>query len=242
MTMRNNDKILIKILELLSLPADYNITGVRRLKEIRLDAVINLLLEEKTLQEIASLLSINRGTLASMLKDIFPNKQSKQTWLAYILLEVNMKLCSCCKDIISLDNFSPDKSKGWHTMCKPCLYNYGSNRYFENKEQHREWNNNWRKNNPAAVKAIGAKRRARTKEATTKDADLELIKKIYSKCPDGYHVDHIIPLSKGGLHHEDNLCYLKVADNLHKKDKLPEDVPYVMERAIYPLNKEGFLD
>ena len=35
-----------------------------------------------------------------------------------------------------------------------------------------------------------------------------------------YEVDHIIPISKGGLHHEDNLQYLTIAENRRKSDKL----------------------
>jgi 5-methylcytosine-specific restriction endonuclease McrA len=238
--MTKND-ILLKLLDFLNLPADYNAAKNRRLKVIRLDDLLIPILQEKTTEETASLLGISRASVSSILKELFPDKKTKQTWLAYILLSISMKLCSACKGIKSLDDFSPDKSKGWHTMCKPCLYQYGSDRYFSNKEQHREWNKNWRANNPDKCKAIAAKRRARKNNATTKDADLDLISIIYSQCPEGYHVDHIIPLSKGGLHHEDNLCYLKASDNLHKKDKLPEEVPYVMARAIFPLEIEGFI-
>lgn len=36
-----------------------------------------------------------------------------------------------------------------------------------------------------------------------------------------HRVDHIIPLSKGGLHHLDNLQILKAVDNLRKWCKLP---------------------
>lgn len=50
--------------------------------------------------------------------------------------------------------------------------------------------------------------------------DLEVIKEIYRNCPKGYHVDHIIPISKGGLHHEDNLQYLTPHENRSKGDKI----------------------
>ena len=35
-----------------------------------------------------------------------------------------------------------------------------------------------------------------------------------------YHVDHIIPLSKGGLHHPDNLRVITATENLRKHTKL----------------------
>ena len=35
-----------------------------------------------------------------------------------------------------------------------------------------------------------------------------------------YHVDHIIPLSKGGLHHQDNLQVMRADFNLRKANKI----------------------
>lgn len=55
---------------------------------------------------------------------------------------------------------------------------------------------------------------------TPVDADHKLIKEIYLNCPDGHEVDHIVPISKGGLHHQDNLQYLTVFENRSKGNKL----------------------
>lgn len=55
---------------------------------------------------------------------------------------------------------------------------------------------------------------------TPYDADRKLIQQIYEDCPDGYEVDHIVPISKGGLHHQDNLQYLPWRDNRRKSNKL----------------------
>jgi 5-methylcytosine-specific restriction endonuclease McrA len=41
----------------------------------------------------------------------------------------------------------------------------------------------------------------------------------YARCPRGYEVDHIRPLSKGGLHRIRNLQYLKRAENRSKGSK-----------------------
>jgi hypothetical protein len=60
------------------------------------------------------------------------------------------------------------------------------------------------------------KYRARKFDATPPDANLELIKKIYKACPEGYEVDHIIALAEGGLHHENNLQYLPAMENRRK--------------------------
>lgn len=40
------------------------------------------------------------------------------------------------------------------------------------------------------------------------------------ECPEGYVVDHIIPISMGGLHHISNLQYLTKEENLKKGCKI----------------------
>lgn len=47
-----------------------------------------------------------------------------------------------------------------------------------------------------------------------------LIGQFYKNCPKGYEVDHIIPVSKGGLHILSNLQYLTKQENRRKSDKL----------------------
>lgn len=57
---------------------------------------------------------------------------------------------------------------------------------------------------------------AKKKHQTPSDADLTLIKEFYKNCPIGYEVDHIVPISKGGLHSITNLQYLTVSENRKK--------------------------
>lgn len=65
--------------------------------------------------------------------------------------------------------------------------------------------------------------RARKLSATPPWADYDKIKDIYMHCPEGHHVDHVIPL-KGknvcGLHVETNLQYLTAKENIRKSNKL----------------------
>lgn len=49
-------------------------------------------------------------------------------------------------------------------------------------------------------------------------ANKEKILEFYKNRPEGYEVDHIIPLSRGGRHHEDNLQYLLKKDNRKKNN------------------------
>ena len=59
-------------------------------------------------------------------------------------------------------------------------------------------------------------------DATPEWADLKKIKEIYFNRPDGYHVDHIIPLQSEivcGLHVPENLQYLPAYTNRAKGNK-----------------------
>ncbi len=72
----------------------------------------------------------------------------------------------------------------------------------------------------AGSRAARAKYRAKMIAQTPNDADLAAIKEFYRNCPQGYEVDHIIPISKGGLHTLSNLQYLTIRENRSKGSKL----------------------
>lgn len=73
------------------------------------------------------------------------------------------------------------------------------------------------------ARSVGnTKRRCLMKESILKltDEEKKLIGKFYKNCPKGYEVDHIIPVSKGGLHCLSNLQYLTVTENRQKWCKI----------------------
>ena len=78
----------------------------------------------------------------------------------------------------------------------------------------------WYKRKRAIANEAWQRYHAKKKQQTPADADIQLIQSIYENCPKGYEVDHIIPLSKGGLHHQDNLQYLTKNANRRKGSKL----------------------
>lgn len=68
---------------------------------------------------------------------------------------------------------------------------------------------------------LGVRRyQARRYQQTPIDADQVKIRTFYANCPEGHEVDHIIPISKGGLHHQNNLQYLPKSENRRKSNKL----------------------
>lgn len=51
----------------------------------------------------------------------------------------------------------------------------------------------------------------------------QLINEFYDNCPDGYEVDHIYPVSKGGWHVLSNLQYLPMRENRQKSNKIEDN-------------------
>lgn len=93
----------------------------------------------------------------------------------------------------------------------------------ENKEAIREYNRSWHSENSVIrTKYINSCRKPRVKQATPSWTNKKAIREFYINCPEGYHVDHILPL-KGklvsGLHIVENLQYLPAKENLSKGNK-----------------------
>lgn len=123
-----------------------------------------------------------------------------------------------------------DKGKKKHTeyikkylkeYTKSDKYKKYSKEYRKTSNVYKLWQKNYHKTEKG--KAIrnnnSAKRRASKLQATPIWSEKEAIKQFYINCPDGYHVDHIIPLrgkTVSGLHVLSNLQYLTAHENLTK--------------------------
>lgn len=119
--------------------------------------------------------------------------------------------------------------------------------YQENKEQHAGWmrtwwrrnkrrlleyrsrmNRRWRQENPGKERALKARRRARetavpsTLTPVQAERLLDIGRAMYPG--EQLHLDHIVPLSKGGGTTLANMRAIPASLNLSKHDKLPEDV------------------
>lgn len=162
-----------------------------------------------------------------------------------------MKKCGKCKKLKSNDYFhrSNRTKDGLCWACKKCeserILAYYHKRMkeegFRIKERKRKLEEYYE--NPLKDRIKCAKRNAMKLNQTPSDADHTRIENLYLWAEvfgllDGkkYHVDHIIPLSKGGLHHEDNLQILEATQNLRKHNKTDADImgfSYHTLRAMY---------
>ena len=80
----------------------------------------------------------------------------------------------------------------------------------------------WRKNNPKHHNALTAAHKKVIKIRTPSWSDEKKIVEFYKGCPDGYHVDHVIPLRGNivsGLHVVENLQYLPARENIRKSNR-----------------------
>ena len=139
--------------------------------------------------------------------------------MPYQYLEQYQKKLIGCKQCNKL--FHPSFNK--KTFCsQSCSATYNNTVYVKRKkkekppkiiQQKKVYTESEKKaKNISAVQAY----RARKYSATLPDTDRKLINKIYENCPIGYEVDHIIALSEGGSHHQDNLQYLPALINRKK--------------------------
>lgn len=100
------------------------------------------------------------------------------------------------------------------------------------REQNREEYNRYHreyydKNKETRIPYLNAHRKGRLRSATPAWANLAAIRQMYVNCPEGHHVDHIIPLrgkDVSGLHVLENLQYLPAKENLKKGNKITLEV------------------
>ncbi len=155
----------------------------------------------------------------------------------WFLIQFGYKKCYKCNNILQLDKFHNRKDR-WHNKndnCLDCEKNRDRIEYYteynqNHKEKRRKYARQYQKDNPDKFNANNAKRRANKLQATpnciTKQQLIE-IEDIYWQAKETgrilgepFHVDHIHPLSKGGLHVPWNLQILTATENLKKSNKL----------------------
>ena len=96
----------------------------------------------------------------------------------------------------------------------------------KNREKDSFYSRRWAKKNRPKKNAYKGAWRSKTKLLTLPKEERKKIVKIYEECRNiskltgiPHHVDHIIPVSKGGLHISSNLQILTAEENLKKGNK-----------------------
>lgn len=170
---------------------------------IKAGALFKALIVTSNLKSAAELLDCSDRTIQRVLRELFPPKSERGGSQRQYLLEfIEHKYCASCDRILTLDSFNIAKSK-----CKECIAERFSRYYDVNKKD--------------IINRITIRNALKLARIPTW-ANLDKIKAIYKNCPDGYHVDHIVPLQGKivcGLHVENNLQYLLAKDNLTKGNK-----------------------
>lgn len=181
---------------------------------------ISACVELRTQKKLAEHFNVTPFMIGTTVKRDFPELPTDTTtYRNKILYFFEFKECAKCKKILSYNAFSKDKqqSSGRQPSCKNCQHSY----YKENKDYILPQTLKYHRENPHISRHAGAKRRSAKIERTPAWADLEAIKTFYKNCPEGYHVDHIIPLQGdlvSGFHVLSNLQYLTASENLSKSN------------------------
>ena len=145
------------------------------------------------------------------------------------------KVCSKCNEEKSLTDFAND-SKGYlkrKSRCRLCIKQIDRARRLANLEEYRrkgrESSLKDYYKNPYRTYANNAKYRTAKRNQTPNISPIEksAIQGLYfiaqilsNSCGEKFHIDHIHPISKGGLHCLDNLQILSAEENLKKGAKL----------------------
>lgn len=120
----------------------------------------------------------------------------------YLLHMYDIRECKSCNRLLSVSDFRPNSSRsdGLNGQCKTCQ------------------SNKTKLTQPARQAVYKAKGIERIVPWT----NMQEISKFYSMCPEGYHVDHVVPMQGelvSGLHVLANLQYLSAYENIKKHNK-----------------------
>lgn len=178
---------------------------IRGLPGITFKQLVHSLLKNETIEDTAICLGYTanpvKQAIRASLGNIFPERAQKfgvgggvASWRYTLLHYIEHKHCWHCSKVLPHSEFTSDTANSdlLNSECKLC-------HTYRSKEQ-----------------------KYFISQRTPSWANQEEIKLIYSMCPKGYAVDHIIPLRGrlvSGLHVASNLQYLTAEENMQKGNR-----------------------
>jgi hypothetical protein len=169
--------------------------------------LVTALISTSSLEDAATLLGYTANPLKQSIRQVlhshFDSRNTefsagciagRQHWRTTLLSVIDKKYCSGCRQIKLISEFHSNTANlsGLSSTCRGC-------------------------------KTADAKlHKLYILERTPSWSDLEAIRKIYSECPKGYEVDHVLPLRGSyvsGLHVPSNLQYLLASENRSKGNR-----------------------
>lgn len=169
-------------------------------KELTAEEFIEAILQCNTAKEAAKYLGIGEQTMNRLVSKYLIPICGKlhgggQTWRFVLLQKIEYKYCYSCDQIKPYNKFGLDtnNSDGKYKKCRYCRSFDNASLYDRRKLRIPAWFKN----------------------------EAKQIASFYENCPEGYHVDHIIPLqgsTVSGLHTLNNLQYLPAEENIKKSN------------------------
>ena len=135
--------------------------------------------------------------------------------------------CSTCEITLTIENTYKNKRgfNGLDSKCKACKQNYVSDYQKQNPDVHNAANRRYTQNHKDKRNMHTAERRKKLNKIKLTQGERMFVEEYYKIASElsaagvPHHVDHIHPISKGGLHAPWNLQVLTAEDNLRKADK-----------------------
>lgn len=190
---------------------------------ISFDTLIYTLIDQGSVERTAEVLGITKDSLKYYirrpLKTILPEKSPKENWRLVLLKVVGLIECTSCQGFLGIEEFSDKFLVKHNYVCRSCNNKKASVYREDNPDICRDYQKEYYLSHKKEAIERSVKRRLAKLNRTPIWVDRTKLIEIYKNCPEGYHVDHIIPLQGelvSGLHVPENLQYLTPEENLKK--------------------------